>query len=328
MKIPLSRSISKSTILHYCTKKYYFSTYSNHLKEIDLWLRNQAMLAKNLKSIYMRFWERIHDLMSDYLHLLQNDTATPENIQKIKNEMLSQMDIEYKISKNRNYETYQPNLKFGLTEHYYQKDIDEEYNTGKDKLVESFDNFLISDFHNDIKCYFSDKSNRFFIEPKEKDFESMKIEIDNIPELIWISIYAQPDFWIITKEWEYIIYDRKSGKDPDKSSSIVSDQLHVYAYKILQKIWIEKIDTIKAKWFEFYIKSQLEFWWNISKVDLQKIEQKIIDDTAIQKQLIINWNVEENKPLPTINFPRTTDQYKCKDCTFYKVCEDLKNFEK
>jgi hypothetical protein len=286
------------------------------------------MLTKNIKNIYMRFWERIHDLMSDYLHLLQDWTDTPENIQKIKNEMLSQMDIEYKISKNRSYETYQPSLKFWLTEHYYQKNIDEEYKTWKDKLLESFDSFLISDFHRGIKQRFSDKSNRFFIEPKEKDFESMKIKIDNIPELMWISVYAQPDFGIITKEGEYIIYDRKSGKTPNKPSDKVSDQLHVYAYKILQKIWIEKINSMKSKWFEFYIKSQSEFGWNITKSDLQNIEQKIIDDTTLQKKLIINWDVDDNKPLATKEFPRTTDKYKCKDCTFYKVCEDLKNFEK
>ena len=285
------------------------------------------MLAKNLKSIYMRFGEMIHNLMSDYLHLLQNWTDTPENIQKIRNEMTSQMDLEYKISKNRDYSRYQPSLKFWLTEHYYQKDIDEIYTTWKHNLLESFDKFLESDFHNRIKHDFSEKSNRFFIEPKEKDFESMKIEIDNIPELLWISIYAQPDFWIITKNWEYIIYDRKSGKTPEKPKDQVSDQLFVYAYKILQKIWIEKINSFKSKWYEFYIKSLSEFGGDITKKNIDYIQQKIIDDTTIQKKLIINGDVEENKPLPSKEFPRTTDEYKCSNCTFYKVCEALKQFE-
>lgn len=265
--------------------------------------------------------------MSDYLHLLQAWTETPENIQKIKNEMTSQMDIEYKISKNRDYSKYQYNLKFGLTEHYYQKDIDEIYVTWKSNLLESFNKFLESDFLNGIKQYFSDKSNRFFIEPKEKDFESMKIEIDNIPELMWISIYAQPDFGIITKDGTYIIYDRKSGKTPTKPDDEVSQQLHLYAYKILQKIWIEKINTIKTKWFEFYIKSLSKFGGDIDKSDLQNIEQKIIDDTTLQKKLIIDWNVEENRPLSTKEFPRTTDIQKCSNCTFYKVCEELKKIE-
>lgn len=327
MKIPLSRSISKSTILHYCKKKYYFSTYSNHLKEIDQWIWNQAMLAKNLKSIHMRFGEKIHDLMSDYLNLLQQNKTTPEKIKEIKEQMIINMDKEYQISKNRNYSTYDPSLKFWLTEHYYQQNIDDVYLSWKDKLLQSFDNFIDSDFHNGIKLHFSDKNNKFFIEPKEKDFESMKIEIDNIPELMWISVYAQPDFGIITKNWEYIIYDRKSWKTPNKSTEHISDQLKVYAYKILQKIWIEKIDNFKSKWFEVYLKSLDQFGWDISKEDIQQIEQKIINDTKLQKDLILNKDVEENKPLPSSNFERTQDIQKCSDCTFYKVCQELKNFE-
>lgn len=328
MNNPLSRSISKSTILHYCNKKYYFSTYANYLKELDKWLRNEAMLAKNLKSIYMRFGEKIHDLMSDYLNLIKEWKDNINNINEIKERLISTMDQEYKISKNREYITYDRQTKFWLTEHYYWNNIDEPYNTWKDKLLENFDDLLKSNFNNSIKQHFSDKTNIFFIEPKEKDFESMKIQIDNIPELMWINVYAQPDFGIITQNKEYLIYDRKSGKIPNKSPNDVSDQLKVYAYKILQKIWIEKIDTFKSKWFEIYLKSLEKFGWDITKQDLQYIEQKIISDTQLQKKLIIDWNVEENQPLPTENFPRTSDLQKCSNCTFFKVCEDLKKFEK
>ena len=327
MKIPLSRSISKSTILHYCKKKYYFSTYSNYLKEVDQWIWNQAMLAKNLKSIHMRFGEKIHDLMSDYLNLLQQDKATTEKIEEMKKQMIVEMDKEYEISKKRDYSWYDPSLKFWLTEHYYQKNIDEIYKTWKTQILESFNKFLESDFHNDIKLHFSDKNNKFFIEPKEKDFDSMKIKIDNIPELIWVTVYAQPDFWIVTKNGEYIIYDRKSWKTPNKSTNHISNQLKVYAYKILQKIWIQNIDSFKSKWFEIYLKSLDKFWWDITKEDIQQIEQKIINDTKIQKDLIIDKNIEENKPLPSKEFHRTPDLQKCSDCTFYKVCEALKKLE-
>ncbi len=323
----LSWSISKATILHYCTKKYYFSTYSNYLKEVDIWIWNQAMLTKNLKSVHMRFGEKIHDLISDYLHLLQKEQATKEKIIEIKDQVIKSMDKDYQISKNRDYSWYDPSLKFGLTEHYYQKNIDGVYEIWKINILESFDKFLESDFHNDIKLHFSDKNNKFFIEPKEKDFESMKIKIDNIPELMWIIVYAQPDFGIVTKNWEYIIYDRKSGKTPNKSIDNISDQLKVYAYKILQKIWIEKINTFKSKWFEVYLKSLEQFGWNITKEQIQEIEQKIINDTKIQKKLIIDQDVKENKPLPSQEFKRTPDIQKCSNCTFYKVCEELKNFE-
>jgi len=285
------------------------------------------MLTKNLKSVHMRFGEKIHDLISDYLHLLQKEQATKEKIIEIKDQVIKSMDKDYQISKNRDYSWYDPSLKFGLTEHYYQKNIDGVYEIWKINILESFDKFLESDFHNDIKLHFSDKNNKFFIEPKEKDFESMKIKIDNIPELMWIIVYAQPDFGIVTKNWEYIIYDRKSGKTPNKSIDNISDQLKVYAYKILQKIWIEKINTFKSKWFEVYLKSLEQFGWNITKEQIQEIEQKIINDTKIQKKLIIDQDVKENKPLPSQEFKRTPDIQKCSNCTFYKVCEELKNFE-
>jgi len=61
------------------------------------------MLAKNLKSIHMRFGEKIHDLMSDYLNLLQQDKATTEKIEEMKKQMIVEMDKEYEISKKRDY---------------------------------------------------------------------------------------------------------------------------------------------------------------------------------------------------------------------------------
>ena len=51
-------------------------------------------------------------------------------------------------------------------------------------MIESFDNFCKSELNFEIKQYFQDPENIIFIEPKEKNFESMKIEIDNIPDLM------------------------------------------------------------------------------------------------------------------------------------------------
>jgi hypothetical protein len=70
------------------------------------------MLAKNLKSIHMRLGEKIHDLMSDYLNLLQQNKASPEKVKEMKEQMNIEMDKEYQISKNRDYSSYNPSLKF------------------------------------------------------------------------------------------------------------------------------------------------------------------------------------------------------------------------
>ena len=327
-KNPLSRSISKSTVLHYCVKKYYFSTYSNYLKEVDMWLRNDAMVSKNIKSLAMWLGECLHDLMSDYLHLIKDNQNSAENIEKAKVSLVTKMDRDFQISKVRDYTKYNSDLKFWLTEHYYKENIDDMYLQWKKSILDCFDAFCKSELNDEIISYIKDPENTIFIEPNEKNFESMKIEIDNNPDLMWMNIYAQPDFWIITKDKKYIIYDRKSGKIPEKDPNSISDQLKVYAYKVLQKIWLENIDNIDVQAYEIFLKWIVKFGWKITKQDLLDIEQKIVDDANIQKQLIINKNVESNMPLESSAFHRTDDPYKCQNCTFYKVCEEIKKYEK
>ena len=327
-KNPLSRSISKSTVLHYCVKKYYFSTYSNYLREVDMWLRNDAMVSKNIKSLAMWMGECLHDLISDYLHLVKNNQDTLENIGKARVLLTTKMDRDFQISRARDYTKYNANVKFGLTEHYYKENIDEMYEQWKKSILESFDKFCESELNREILSYIHDPENIIFIEPKEKNFESMKIQIDSNPDLMWINIYAQPDFWIITKDKKYIIYDRKSGKIPEKSPNSISDQLKIYAYKILQKVGLERIDHLDVQAYEVFLKWIVKFGWKITKQDLLDIEQKVVDDVNVQKQLIVNKNVEANIPLESSEFQRIDDPYKCKNCTFYKVCEELKKYEK
>jgi hypothetical protein len=50
--------------------------------------------------------------MSDYLHLLQDHNDTLDNIKDIKAKLIVKMDQEYKISKNREYMSYDPQTKF------------------------------------------------------------------------------------------------------------------------------------------------------------------------------------------------------------------------
>ena len=320
-KNPLSWSISKSTVLHYCVKKYYFSTYSNYLREVDMGLRNDAMVSKNIKSLAMWLGECLHDLMSDYLHLVKDNQNSSENVEKAKVSLITKMDRDFQISKMRDYTKYNSDLKFWLTEHYYKENIDEMYENWKKSIL------MCTSFSG--KCVLS---NYMTLRDSNRGGCAQVCRwnflVDNNPDLMWINIYAQPDFGIITKDKKYIIYDRKSGKIPEKSPDSISDQLKVYAYKILQKIWLENLDNIDVQAYEVFLKWIVKFGWKITKQDLLDIEQKIVDDVNVQKQLIINKNVESNMPLESMVFHRTDDPYKCKNCTFYKVCEEIKKYEK
>ena len=68
------------------------------------------------------------------------------------------------------------------------------YESGKKSILQYFDEFRESELNSMILSYIHDPENIIFIEPKEKNFDSMKIEIDNNPDLMGINIYAHPDF--------------------------------------------------------------------------------------------------------------------------------------
>jgi hypothetical protein len=85
------------------------------------------MVSKNIKSLAMWMGECLHDLISDYLHLVKDNQDTPGNIEKAKVSLTTKMDREFQISRARDYSKYNANVKFGLTEHYYKENIDDIY---------------------------------------------------------------------------------------------------------------------------------------------------------------------------------------------------------
>jgi hypothetical protein len=53
---------------------------------------------------------------------------------------------------------------------------------GKAKIIRYFDNFVASDVHDEIISFFSPK-NTVFVEPKIPNFDLMKYQINQIPDL-------------------------------------------------------------------------------------------------------------------------------------------------
>lgn len=321
----LVRSITRITLLEYCSKKYYFKYYTWALKNVDQKLRSDTILLKNLKSLEMRVGEKTHHILSDYLHLLQSKEATPENINLLKEKIRQNIQEEFEISKNRKYENVFEEERFGLTEHYYWEDVDAKLEPCIQKVMNNLDIFIASERNEKVQRYF-DKAQKVFIEnPRNQNFEAMKVIIPNIPELKNVTIMASPDFGVVFNPSKYLIIDWKSGKEKN-DFEWVSDQIKVYALKSFLKTWL-KFEDVEISWYEVYLPSLNQFGGKITKEDIDYIQKKLVEDVSFQKQFIQDWDEIRNEPLASSKFLRTKSEKKCQICTFRKVCEELKSYE-
>lgn len=275
----------------------------------------------------MRMGEKTHFLISDYLKNLQKNEITPEKIQMIKENIAEEMKTDFELSKKKDYE----NLSFeswgGLSEHFYQENIDNQLIPTIEKVWNNLEHLISSPWKEKIEETISN-SNIIYIEnPRNPDFESMKVNVESIPNLKDISIMASPDFWVIFSENNYLILDRKSGKEPQDLIGI-SDQIKVYALKLLmKKNKTTFLNETNIEGYEIYLPSTHQYGGKIRQKDIDEIIEKIIQDINFQKTFLIDQDTKRNEPLSSTSFSRTNNEKKCETCSFRKVCTMLKNFE-
>lgn len=322
----LSRSNTRITLLEYCEKKYYFNYYTFALKKLNPELRENAQKLKRLKSLEMWMWEKTHYLISDYLRFLQKNEASWENIKKIKANIASEMEEEFYASKSKDFSKLDFNDQWGLSEHFYGEDIDEELPKTIERVHQNLDALINSDRIKKLWSHLEQES--IYIEdPRHPNFESMKVETKNIPALKDINIMASPDFWVSYYPHTYFILDWKSWKEPQNQIGI-TDQIKVYALKLLLKInRSSELKDFKIQGHEVYLPNMQTYWGEIQQSDIDDIINKIEQDTKFQKQFLINQDPILNQPLDSSFFSRTNNTKKCETCTFRKVCEELKSFE-
>jgi hypothetical protein len=79
--------------------------------------------------------------------------------------------------------------------------------------VNNFDVFVASDRNEKVQHYFKTAKTVFVEKPREKDFESMKLNLSSIPELRAVNVMAAPDFGIVISDNKYLIIDWKTGQE-------------------------------------------------------------------------------------------------------------------
>lgn len=319
----LTWSISRSTLLHHCPKKYFFQYYTDFLKHFDQTLWLDALLAKNLNALNMWFWQIAHQALSKYVTAL-TQTKSAVDIKTVLCDLFSDADFEFEMSKKRDYSSYNKQIKFWLVEHFMWKDIDQAYSQAKTDLQRFMIEFTYSTLHAKILSSIEQKK-RFYIEKKKPDFEKMQFICNQAaPD---VPIRAQIDLWIIHDSKRYTIIDRKSWKLPEYEETTISHQLSVYALKVLTRLWKEGLWDIRIECFEYYLQEGQLYGGTISQENLEEWIKFISEDIRYLKTFIQDENVAKNLPKATHYFPRTLQESKCQSCKFQQVCKKLKLYE-
>lgn len=309
-------------VLEHCERKYFLNYYTFALKQDNPELWAEATLLKWLKNIEMRVWEKSHFLLSDYLHALKKWEATEDKIKELKDNIAMEMKADFDYSKERDYSDYEDFFgKFGLLEHFYWEDADELLEPAIEKVCWNLDRFIASPWNEKVQDYFNSAKFVYIEHPRTPDFESMKVDISKI----WIrdvSVLAWPDLWVTFSDTDFLIIDRKSGKEEVLDNSI-SNQLKLYALKMLLKKWLKSLNWIKIEAYEVYLDSMNSYWGILRQEDIDWIIETIQNDIEEQKQLLVDQNPYKNQPVDLMMFRKTASDKKCEQCPFRSVCQKL-----
>jgi len=321
-KKTLSWSNTRITLLEHCERKYFLNYYTFALKQNfpDLWA--ETLLLKWLKNVEMWVWEKSHFLLSDYLHALKKWEITEEKIEELKNNMRVEMKADFDYSKERDYADREDFFgKFWLSEHFYWEEADDLLEPAIEKVCGNLDRFIASPWNEKVQDYFNSAKFVYVEHPRTPDFESMKVDVHKI----WIrdvSVLAWPDFWVTFSDTDFLVLDRKSGKEEVLDNSI-SDQLKVYALKMLLKKWFTSLNGIKIEAYEVYLDSMNSYGWILKQEDIDWIVEKIKHDVEEQKQFLVDWDPYKNQPVDLMMFRKTTSDKKCEQCVFRDICQKL-----
>lgn len=271
----------------------------------------------------MRVGEKSHFLLSDYLHALQAEEATSDLIASLKENMKAEMESDFTFSKERDYQNDEDFFgKFGLSEHFYGEDVDDELPLAMEKVCGNLDRFIASSWHSKVQDCFERAKLVYVESPREPDFEAMRVNISKIPALRGISVMASPDFWAIFSDTEYLVVDWKSGKE-DVLQEWIPDQLKVYALKMLLKKGYTSLSGVRIEAYEVYLNTMTAYGGVLKQEDIDGVVAKIEKDTELQKNFLVDKNPMLNLPVEREIFRKTTNAKKCESCTFRGVCGKL-----
>lgn len=275
----------------------------------------------------MWLWEKTHHIIADYLRLLveKNWSVSDGDVVTIQESMETTMQQEFQLAKNRQYNRYDKDNKFWFKEFCYGDDISDQLEDGIVRVLWNLDALRASDLH-DTLLHYAKSGYKLYIESNESDFEQMKLVLDHHPILQDVTIWAGPDFGVTATDNTYYIYDRKSGTEKDIPQDTITDQLKIYAYKLLCNT-NRTLENTTIYTYEVYLPSMYMIGGKVNQTDIDHIKQKVIDDVHELQTLVVDGNIKNNIPEHVDSFQRTADSAKCRLCSMRRVCATLKKID-
>jgi hypothetical protein len=233
------------------------------------------------------------------------------------------MEDEFADSAQRDFKNEEDFFgKFGLSEHFYGTMTDEMLPDAIQKIRDNLDRFVDSSRNNKIIDYLQSAKLVYVERPRASDFEAMKVDVSKIPGLKDITVMAAPDFGVTFSDTDFLILDWKSGKE-DITNEGVSDQLKIYALKMLLKKGISTMDGMRIEAHEVYLQNMRTYGGVLTQQDIDEVIAKIQHDVEEQKNLLVDKDPYRNDPVDRVMFRKTSNAKKCESCTFREVCQKL-----
>jgi hypothetical protein len=103
----------------------------------------------------------------------------------------------------------------------------------------------------------------------------------------------------------------------------ISDQLKLYALKMLLKKGYASLNGIRIEAHEVYLNTMTAYGGVLKQEDIDNIVEKIEKDVELQKDFLVDKNPILNFPIEREMFRKTANAKKCETCAFRSVCEKL-----
>lgn len=298
-----SWSISKMKTLNSCEREYYYTYYGSHNGWIYTSTDEQklAWRLKKLTNLWMCFGDIIHNQIKGIISICKKDKTKFMNAIRFNEVTLSLLRniIRESIQKHKTNEWDEYPKGTMLQEYYYGNIISKETgNELKERLNQCINSFYVSKSFEDIL-----QSETMILENDEDVFSSIQYNS--------LKIYSKIDLLYKDTEGYYIIVDWKTGKPSDSDK----EQLLVYAWYVMEQYGVH-YSKIKGR-IEYLLEGyseELLFKYE----DIEYIKSKVENDLKIINYYLDDINL--NKAKEKIEFHKTEQSYKCKNCKFRLLC--------